>query len=425
MRLKLAVRPIFTRKSRWPFICLVLVSALTLSCHKNVQAPDTSKTLTLPAGSTAVITAGNQFAMNFFGTVLQQDTISDNKLISPFSIYMALSMLYNGSAGATRDSMAITLALQGIPTEQLNAVSKALLQQMPSEDSKVSVAIANSLWYRQNGPQPLPAFLDTIGSEYNGHLQALNFSDPASVGTINSWVAGNTDNKIPSILSSLSPDDVMVLVNAIYFNGPWGFYIDPAGTADQPFYLSDGSTVSVPTMAIQGTLRTYHDPAYTLIELPYGSGKNFDMYVSLPANQQQSISSFTSSFNAQSLSNAISHLDSQRVGVLLPKWELTYSVPDMLPNLNALGMGIASGTNADFSNLYSTSTYLSKATHKTYIDVSETGTQAAAATGLTVTISALPATIDIQVNHPFLYFIVEKQTGAILFMGTMNNPSAT
>jgi serpin B len=422
---KLTARSLSAGLSRFPVICLLLISAGTLSCHKNVQTPDTSKTLILPAGSPAVIAAGNQFAMNFFGTVLQQDTASDNKLISPFSIYMALSMLYNGSAGATRDSIAAALVLAGISPAQLNTVSKVLIQQMPSEDSKVSLSVANSLWYQQNGPQLLQGFLDTIGSEYNGHLQSLNFSDPASVGTINSWVAHSTDNKITSILNSINPDNIMVLVNAIYFDGPWNFHINPAGTNDQPFYLSNGSMVNVPTMGIEATLRTYHDPAYMLIELPYGSGKNFDMYVALPTNQQQSISSFASSFTASVLSDAISRLDSQRIGVLLPKWELTYSIPNMLPDLNALGMGIASGMNADFSNLCSTPMYLSKAIHKTYIDVTEEGTQAAAATGI-VTITTLPpAIIDIQVNRPFLYFIVEKQTGAILFIGTMNNPSAT
>jgi serpin B len=424
MQSKPTARSLSARLSRLPFICLLLISAGAPSCHKNAQTPDISKTLTLPAGSPAVIAAGNQFAMNFFGSVLQQDTASDNKLISPFSIYMALSMLYNGSAGATRDSIAGTLALAGISPEQLNAVSKALIQQMPSEDSKVSLSVANSLWYQQNGPQPLQGFLDTIGSEYNGHLQSLNFSDQASVGTINSWVARNTDNKITSILNSLSPADIMVLVNAIYFNGPWSYHINPAGTVDQPFYLSNGSTISVPTMAIAATLRTYHDPAYTLVELSYGNGKNFAMYVSLPANQQQSISNFASSFTAPVLSDAISRLDSQRLGVLLPKWELTYSVPNMLPNLNALGMGIASGKNADFSNLCSTPMYLSQAIHKTYIDVTEKGTQAAAATAVGGAGAFPPAILDIQVNHPFLYFIVEKQTGAILFMGTMNNPSA-
>jgi len=425
MHSKLTTRSVSAGLSRLPVICLLLISAAAPSCHKNVQPPDTGKTLTLPAGSPAVIAAGNQFAMNFFGTVLQQDTVSDNKLISPFSIYMALSMLYNGSGGATRDSIAGTLALAGISAEQLNAVSKALILQMPSEDSKVSLSVANSLWYQQNGPRPLQGFLDTIGSEYNGHLQSLNFSDPSSVGTINSWVADNTDNKITSILNSLSPADIMVLVNAIYFNGAWDYYINPAGTNNQPFYPSNGSTVSVPTMDIAATLRTYNDPTYIMIELPYGSGKSFDMYVALPANQQLPISSFAFSFTASVLSGAISRLDSQKIEVLLPKWELTWSIPNMLTNLNALGMGIASGTNADFSNMSSTPMYLSRAIHKTYIDVTEEGTEAAAATGLATATVLGPAIHAIQVNHPFLYFIVEKQTGAILFMGTMNDPSAT
>jgi serine protease inhibitor len=401
--------------------CLILIGLL--SCRKSTPSPAVSHTLDLPAGSAQVISAGNQFAMNFFNTVLQQDTTTPNPLVSPFSIYMALDMLYNGSEGATRDSIAIALQQTGISIDQLNAVSEALIQQLPAEDSRVSLSVANSLWYQQTGPQPLAGYLDTISDEYSGHLQSLDFSNPSSVNTINSWVAGKTDNKIPSILNALTPAEILVLVNAVYFNGPWHFTVNASETNNQLFYLADGSTKNVPTMSFLTKFRMYNDPAYTLIELPYGAGNSFAMYVALPTNQQQPIATFASSFTASTFSAAMPRLDSEYVGLFLPKWELSYAIPDMIPNLTALGMGIAATKNADFSGMFQTPAYLSQAIHKTYIDVSEQGTQAAAATETGVSASAAPNIPAILINHPFLYFIVEKQTGAILFMGMMNDPS--
>jgi serine protease inhibitor len=400
---------------------------IMISCHKSVQSPDTNKTLDLPAGSPAVIAANNQFALNFFGSLLQQDSTPDNKLISPFSIYMALSMVYNGSAGATRDSMAGTLALAGISTAELNDVSAALIKQLPSEDSKVTLSIANSLWYQQNGPQPVPGFLDSMTEDYSGYIQSLNFSSPASPATINSWVAAKTDNKITNLLSSLSPADAMVLINAIYFNGVWQYAFNPADTHDNTFYLSDGTTASVPFMNQQVTLRWYQDPAYTLLELPYGGGNSFDMYVVMPTNQQASLKSFATSFSSSTWADGLSHLDSQSISLYFPKWQGSFQIPNAYPELAALGMGIAFNPDANFSAMFSTPVSISQVIHKTYIDVSETGTQAAAATAVvTVTVErggGQPAIPVVMVNHPYLYFIVEKQTGAILFVGTMNNPS--
>ena len=397
------------------------------SCHKSVQSPDTSKTLDLPAGSPAVIAAGNQFALNFFGSLLQQDPTPDNKLISPFSIYMALSMVYNGSAGATSDSIAKTLALAGISTAELNAVNAALIKQLPSEDSKVTLSIANSLWYQQNGPQPVPGFLDSMTEDYSGYIQSLNFSSPASLTTINSWVAAKTDNKITNLLSTLNPANIMVLINAIYFNGTWQYAFNPMDTHDNTFFLSNGTTTSVPFMNQQANLWWFQDSDYTLLELPYGAGNSFDMYVVMP-NQKISLGSFATSFTSSTWATVLSHLDSQAVNLYLPKWQGSYLIPNAYPELATLGMGIAFGPDANFPAMFSTPEEISQVVHETYIDVTETGTQAAAATAVTMTSVDIgggkPEIPVITINHPYLYFIVEKQTGAILFIGTMNNPSS-
>jgi serpin B len=384
--------------------------------------------LDLPAGSQAVTNASNAFAINIFQQVMQSDQTVSNKLISPLSIYLALSMTYNGAAGATLDSMARTLALTGVPASQLNGVSEALLQQLPKEDSKVRLSIANSIWYTQNGPQPSPTFLNTAQTDYMGLIQSLDFNNPASVNTINSWVAKNTDNYIPAIIDQLSSSDLMLLINAIYFNGAWLNAFQTGNTQNQPFYLPGGGTVSVPFMNQTVSIRAYMDSSLNLAELPYGTGKAFDMYLVIPKTQGQPLNTFVTSLNESAIAADIAQLDTVNAALTLPKWNYSYSVNQMAPELAQLGMGIAFGSGADFSNMYpSTSVNISQVIHKTYIKVSEEGTQAAAATAVVMTATALPVgkpeLTPIVADHPFIYLIVEKQTGTILFIGVVNDPS--
>ncbi len=338
---------------------------------------------------------------------------------------MALSMLYNGAANATMDSISNTLGLSGIPVDQLNAVNKVLIAQIPIEDPKVSLSIANSLWYDQNQPRPLTGFLGIINSDYNGAAQPLDFANPASVGQVNSWVASHTDNKITSMLNGFTPGEELVLINALYFDGAWQYAFDSNNTRNGAFYLNNGNAVDVPFMSLEQNLRIVQDPAYTLIELPFGGGKNFNMDIVLPANDQESLAGFAASFNRTVLAYALSRLNSRNIGLFLPKWQSSYRIPDMRPNLAELGMGIAMGKSADFTRIYTASAYLTQAIHETYIKVSETGTQATGSTsiGLSPTEITGPEIPAIRVNHPFFYLISEKQTGDILFIGTVSDPS--
>lgn len=395
------------------------------SCHKTtVQPAGTGTPLDLPAGSATVTGAANQFAVNVFQQVLQTEPSGTNVLISPLSIFLALDMTYNGAAGSTADSMASTLQLSGVPLGQLNAVSHALLQQLPKEDGKVQLDIANSIWYNVKGPTPGTAFLDTISNSYQGAAQGLDFSNPTATGTINSWVAKNTGNKIPKIIQSINAGEVMFLINAIYFNGSWHYGFNPDSTHTGDFHLANGNTVAVPFMNETATLGFYSDSTLSVLELPYGTGQAFDMYLVAPQGNTP-INTFAAGLNATILDKALLHLDTGRLAVTLPKWEYSYDIPNMQPELTAMGMGIAFGNGADFSVMYpGGGTAISRVIHKTYIQVSENGTQAAAVTAVGAVTTAYPAKPPhITFDHPFAYLIRERQTGMILFIGVVNDPS--
>jgi serine protease inhibitor len=412
--------------SRLVLLFLVTLTT-TVSCKKSTAPPDKTQTIVLPANGPSIIAANNEVAFNFLRATLQQDALEDNKLISPLSIYMALSMLYNGAGNATKDSIAATLGIQGIDINTLNTVCQALITQLPGEDSRVQFSIANSIWYKQNSYTPLAPFLDITQTDYDATVRSLNFEDPNAVNTINNWVAQKTNNKIPTILKNIGSGDLMYLINAIYFNGAWKYAFKTSDTYTDSFHLRNGSTTMVPFMKQEVVVRSYTDSSFKMIELPYGGGKTYSMYIALPKDPQQPIGSFASLMDQTRLAAAIGKMDSANLKVEIPKWEYSYAVDSMQPELTQLGMGIAFTNGADFSKLYDPSQVkvkISKAIHKTYIKVNEEGTQAAAATAVGIIIGASnPAIFVFRVDHPFLYCIVEKQTGAVIFVGIVNDPS--
>lgn len=402
-----------------------IVSAITSCKKESIDAKDITKTIVLPANGAAIVNANNAFAFNFLHAALQLDDADKNKLISPLSIYLALSMVYNGVDNATKDSMTKTLQLAGIDINSLNEVCNALITQLPQEDNRVTFSVANSIWYNKT-LQPLNSFTDVVQNSYDAAVQALNFSDPSSAKTINDWVTEKTNGKIDKVISEISPTDLMYLINAIYFNGKWQQKFSASNTHNENFYLPGGSTKSVQFMQQQMDVNFYHDSAFTLIELPYGGGNSYSMYIALHNNKQQSINSFAASVNENVLANAISKMDTFNIKVMIPKWQYAYDIVAMQPKLGMLGMNIAFTGAADFSKMYDPAQvkpFITKSIHKTYIKVDEEGTEAAAVTVIGIGYTSVITPTLFIADHPFLYTIIEKQTGTVVFTGIVNDPS--
>jgi len=413
-------------KNNISLVFYVFLSLLIYSCTKNHITPDQkTNIIILPPNGTTVIHASNQFAFDFFRATLQNDEVANNKLISPLSIYLALSMVYNGADNATKDSIEIALRLQGIDMKSVNDLCNTLITSLPYEDNKVQLSIANSIWYRQNSYQPFPAFLNSVHDNYKASVTPLNFDDPNAVTTINNWVSEQTNQKIPSVLQSIAPGDLMFLINAVYFNGSWKYAFKSSNTSNDAFYLADGTTKSVPFMKQKITTQFFADNSFKMIELPYGGGNSFSMYILQPVNQERSLESFALSLNENMLKNAINNMDSINIDVQIPKWEYAYEIQNMKPELSKLGMGIAFSDLADFSKIYAPAKVnISKAIHKAYIKVNEEGTEAAAVTVIGMQTTSFPSIPTFKSDHPFLYTIIEKQTGAVLFLGTVNDPQS-
>lgn len=407
-----------------PGLLIATLVGCFYSCNQKMTPFETSE-VSLPDNGSNVIIAQNHFAFNLFHETLSHENNNTNKLISPLSVYLDLSMAYNGAGGDTRDAMNHTLGLNNINTDVLNKTNHALITGLPHTDSAVTIDIANAIWYRKKGVAPIPAFLKVNSDYYQSQVKGADFS-PSTVNEINQWVANVTNQKIKSIIQSIDPSDLMYLVNAVYFKGSWKTPFNPITTQNRIFTTASGNKTEVPFMNQNTRFNYMQNDSVQMVELPYGNG-TFSMYVLLPS-KNLSLNDFADQLNEKSLAGYVSKMDSVKVNLWLPKWKYSYATGNLKPELTALGMGNAFSKKADFSDMYPSGTpvNISKVLHKAYIEVNEKGTEAAAATSIGVSVTSMPINPPpvMIVDRPFLYLIVERNSGAILFLGQLNNPSA-
>jgi serpin B len=399
-------------------VCLL---AMGSTCHKPTPSQDNSPVQ--PQIESSVTDAQNQFAFRLFAETLKEHPDPGNVLISPISIYLDLSMAYNGTAGTTRSAMREALGLKEIDDPTLNAHSLALLQELTRNPDGISLDVANSIWYRDHGITPLDSFLQINKQYYQALIKGTDFG-PATVGQVNDWVNEKTHGKIPTILERISPEDFMYLINAVYFKGAWKNSFDSTRTEDRAFESPDG-TVQTPFMTSNDRRNYLGNDSLQMVELPYGSGE-FSMYVLLPAAKTD-MEKFMAGLQEKTISGWIAAMDSVKIRLLLPKWKYRYEISDLKPALSALGMGVAFTKQADFSRMYpaDAGAYISKALHKTYIEVNESGTEAAAVTSIGVSVTSAPINPPplMEVNRPFLYLIMDKSSGVVVFMGMVTDPT--
>lgn len=378
---------------------------------------DPNKQMTSPAVNQA-ISANTQFGFKLFSELLRQNS-SSNVFISPTSVAIALAMLYNGASGETQQAMAQTLELQGISLQDINTGNAALLSALTNPDANVQMTIANSLWAKQEYPFRQD-FLQRNQSFYKAQVTNLDFAAPEATNTINEWVNHNTNGRIEQIVDRINPQDVMFLINAIYFKGRWTDEFDLNQTTNEPFLTNSGST-QLPMMSQTGRYRYYENEQFQAVSLPYGTGR-LSLYVFLP-RENSNLTSFYQQLNAANWEKWLTQFNQREGSIRLPRFQMEYDLT-LNDTLKVLGMEVAFGDSADFSAM-GDDLALSEVKHKTFVEVNEEGTEAAAVTsGRVMTVSApLQPPFEMIVNRPFFCAIRDNQTGAVLFMGSIVEPS--
>lgn len=370
-----------------------------------------------------LVTANNDFGFRLFNELSKQDA-GKNIFISPTSIAIALAMTYNGAESTTKDSMAKTLAIEGMPIKEFNEANFALKNTLKKTDPKIMLKIANSLW-ADIGTQFKKDFIGKNKKYYSAKVTTIDMNAPRSPDIINAWVKDNTNGKIAKIVDQIDGNTIMFLINAVYFKGKWQSEFDSAATQPRTFYRLDGKEILHPMMHQTGRYLYLKHEMFQAISLPYGKGQ-MSMYIFLP-NKNSDIKEFFGNLNNKNWLEWMSLFTMTEGDIALPRFKVEYE--KSLKNvLKTIGMEIAFDENrADFTKMASSqmkgNIYIGDVKHKTFVDVNEEGTEAAAVTSVQMEIKGAPMDkFSMVVDHPFFCAIVDDKTGSILFMGAITEP---
>nr|MDQ3368504.1 serpin family protein [Myxococcota bacterium] len=383
-----------------------------------------------PAATVAPLVEAN----NAFGFALwvKARTPTGNLAMSPASLTLALTMTWAGARAETATQMQRTLQLRAAADSVVPAWG-SYAAALQSGDRKLELRVANRLFGEQAYELQQP-FLEQIERAFGAPLEKVDFrTQPEPARTrINSWVAEQTNQRIKDLLpgGAITPDTRLVLVNAIYFLAEWLAPFDKAQTRDVPFFTAKAASKPVSTMHQIGTFRRGKAAGVSLLELPY-QGDDAAMLIVLP-DAIDGLAAVERSLGAKQLATWRAALTEQQVAVALPRFEIDPATPLSLAGpLEALGMTDAFSRSADFSGIAKrTATdqelFISSVFHKAFVKTDEKGTEAAAATAVVMAVKGAlpPPATAFKADHPFLFFIVEKASGLVLFIGRVADPAA-
>lgn len=402
------------RSLSFPAMALLLL----LACLGKLPASDMSATKKLSESNSA-------FAVDLYQRVKSGD---ENLFFSPYSLSSALAMTYTGARGQTATEMAKTLHLNG-PATDLPSAFTALEQRLSAigKEKKVTLSTANSLWL-QRGYHFQKAFLETGRKSFGAELAEVDFATDTegARNRINKWVAGKTADKIPELLKPrvLDASTTLVLCNAIYFKGDWAKQFDTKATHPADFFVTPGHPVRAQMMSQKAKLRSASLDGFTAFELRYQGGA-LSMVVLLP-EAKDGLDALEAKLDGAALASWLTKLDQvpeAEAIVQLPKFKLSSRL-DLAQTLSAMGMPLAFDGRADFSGMDGTrNLFISGVVHQAVVEVNERGTEAAAATAVVMTRKAAQRVPMFQADHPFIFLIRENQTGNVLFLGRVVDPT--
>lgn len=376
------------------------------------------KDIVLTRSEQEMVVNSNSFALNLFANVKEKLAEGKSFMISPLSVTYAFGMLNNGADGKTREEICKVLGVEDV--ESMNAFCQKMIDESGKLDPSTKLSIANAVEVNQNY-KLYEDFIKVAKTYYDADVENLDFSSPSALKHINDWCAKHTNNLIPKILEQLNPESVAVLLNAIYFKGIWTNKFDKKDTKKEYFTLSSGNHKKLDMMHQKNKFDYCEHETCQIIRLPYGN-EAFNLTILLPIEGKK-VNDIIESISKEDWFNNIP-LYRQLVDVKLPvfKTESHFGLEEILPTM---GMPSAfDGFNSDFSKFCKKPTFISKVIHKSYIEVNEEGTEAAAVTAIGKDVFSIsPSEFkdpEFHADHPFIYIISEKSTNTIFFMGEYN-----
>jgi len=363
---------------------------------------------------TALVRGNTRFALELFDR-MRTEAPDENLAFGPYSVSHALAMLYAGARGETALALRNSLHFDVEPT-RFHLTMNGLDLELAARNSDVLLRNANQAWV-QRGSDVEADYLDVLTRDYGAPLAELDFHAPEGArGTINAWVADVTEKMIPELLpaGAIREDTVLVLTNAMYMDAPWKYAFDPALTGKGAFQIASGLRVDVDMMHFDDYLPSARGNDWAAVEIPY-RGDEVSMFVVVP----QDLVEFESRLTPELLSEIRGSIRSGGIHLSLPRFKFRFRAP-LEEALTSLGLGILFDA-PDLSGILPGGGVVDSVAHEAFIEVDEEGTRAAAATGVPIVSSHGPW---IDVDRPFLFFIIDKLTGTVLFLGRVLDPRA-
>ena len=368
-----------------------------------------------------VIGANNQFAINFYSHVSQQN--DENIFFSPWSISTAFAIAYEGSRDKTAQEIQQVF---GFPTdyEDRTLEFQTAIRYLNPDDVPYQLSVANALWLAEMF-DPFQEYVETATTYYGSEVSTVDFVSNDGVGKINAWVEEKTNDKIKNILApgSTNEDTRLAITNAIYFKGNWVTQFNETDTRDESFWITPTEEVQVPLMRLKSiTFNHTQTENLQILKMPY-EGDRLSMLVLLP-NERDGLPELEGSLSVENLNQWNEELRENKVHVLMPKFKLETKY-NLIAPLSDMGMPVPfTKGSANFEGIAPISLFISQAVHKAFVDVNEEGTEAAAATVIVISTESEGPRIPVfMADHPFVFLIQDDSTGNILFIGRVIDPT--
>lgn len=361
---------------------------------------------------TALVSGNTEFALSMLEQLRAQSP-TENIALGPYSISQAMAMLYAGARGQTAAEMSDALHFTVAPAT-FHSTFNGLDLELGARNSDIVLRNANQTWVARDF-EANPDYLDVLTRDYGAPLVALDFASDAELarGVINDWVADVTEQKIPTLfpMGTIMRNTVLVLTNAMYMDAPWKYQFDTAATRPAAFTLIDGSTATVETMHFDEFLPSGFGDGWQAVELPY-RGDEVSMFVIVPEDLEE----FEATLTSAVLDEVLGAIRDGGIHLSFPRFTYRFHA-SLIPSFQALGL-TSLFESPDLSGI-ADGLIVTAIEHEAFVEVDEEGTRAAAATGVAVAESHGPT---INVDRPFLFFIVDKPTSTVLFLGRVLDP---
>ena len=403
-------------KKKLLLIVILIFSIFSISCTAKEENPQKGND-DIEIAKTDNVKTDNSFSnsVTYFGkNILTKEYNKNNTVVSPLSLHLAFDMVYNGAVGETEIEMRKTLGYpSNMDKKSISEQSKAIMDNLKSTDS-MTLEIANSLWAKK-GFKIKKSFIDNSKNYF--YAEVKNTTSPS---VINKWVANKTHKKINKIANN---EVDTALINAIYFNGNWVDKFDKDATRDRDFTTLDKQKMKVPTMYKCDDMPYYENKKYQVVRLNY-KGNKISMFIFLP-NEKKSIDDFVKDFSQDEFLNASKNLSRTNLELYLPKFKAECSF-ELSKTVKELGMKSAFDGRANFNGI-AEKLCISEIIHKTYIDVNESGTEAAAVTAVMMNCTAVPFEEEVKpkcmrVDRPFFFVLSDNDSNIPVFMGVITKP---